>query len=309
MKSKCSRCFILTALFFTYGCIAPSPVKGSDDLNLNETEEVKVDHYNKVTEIYNEDEGGSTSTHTTHTLETRLSHLDFTNGQELQDLAALDASEAANLVTSKLTHSLNKRITKMFEQTKSAECRAKISTHFSYFLNSIGSESSPLPFAGNQHYFTRRTCSEPLLDFDNIPKNITFEDIMMREYRPPRDEAEYIDDPQHLNLLYGILMHGDANSTIRLIEALYEEGHLFVIHIDGKEDSDEAYDTLEEYARDKEDYVYIIPHAYRVRVNWGGFSMVQATLNILKFSFALLEDSAIQEPLEFHKFVHIAASR
>ena len=137
---------------------------------------------------------------------------------------------------------------------------------------------------------------------------MTFEDIMMREYRPPRDEAEYIDDPQNLNLLYGILMHGDAKSTIRLIEALHEEGHIFAIHIDGKEESNEAYDILEEYARDK-DYVYIIPHAYRVRVNWGGFSMVQATLNILKFSFGLFEDSTIQEPLEFHKFVHIAASR
>lgn len=288
-----SRFFILNALIFTYCCIR---VKGSDDSNGIE----QVDHHNNGTAIY--DEGS------TYSLETSLSRLDFTDGQELHDLAALDASQAANFVTTKLTLSLNKRIAEMFEKTTSTECRAKISTHVSYFIISIGSESSPLPFAGNQHYFTRRTCPEPLLDFDNIPKNITFENIMMREYRPPRDEAEYIDDPQNLNLLYGILMHKDAKSTIRLIEALYEKGHLFVIHIDGKEESNEAYETLEGYARDK-DYVYIIPHAYRIRVNWGGFSMVQATLNILKFSFALFEDSEIQEPLEFHKFVHIAASR
>ena len=51
---------------------------------------------------------------------------------------------------------------------------------------------------------------------------------------------------------------------------------MFVIHVDGKEESDEAYRKLLEYAIDK-DYVHILPEEYRVRVNWGGFSMVKAT--------------------------------
>ena len=204
---------------------------------------------------------------------TRRSKIDFT--PMLSDLSNLDAQEASNFVIDKLTLSLNERMKGMFEKATSAECRAKIATHFSYFINAIGSERTLLPFDDAQ-FNHEGSCPEPHLDIHNMPKNMTFEQVMRRKYQPPRDEAEYIHDAKNLKLLYAMLMHGDPDSTIRLIEILYEEGHTFVIHVDGKHDSDAAYDTLMDYSKDK-DYVHIVPDEHRVRVNWGGYSMVNAT--------------------------------
>ena len=116
----------------------------------------------------------------------------------------------------------------------------------------------------------------------------------------------YIDDPAELKLLYAILTHRNPAETIRLVEILYEPGHVFVIHVDGKEGSDNTYEALVTYSQDK-DYVHIIPHPYRCRVNWGGFSMVNATMQILKYSFGL-DPSLNGTPLDFHKFVHMSST-
>jgi hypothetical protein len=92
---------------------------------------------------------------------------------------------------------------------------------------------------------------------------------------------------------------------MRLIEVLYEEGHVFVVHVDGKESSDETYNALDEYAASR-DHVHILGNDRRVRVNWGGFTMVNATLQILQYAFAV--DDPTRQHLDFHKFVHLAAS-
>jgi hypothetical protein len=72
---------------------------------------------------------------------------------------------------------------------------------------------------------------------------------------------------------------------------------------DGKEASDATYNTLLNYSR-SHTHVHIIPT--RVRIAWGGFSMVNATLQILKYAFAL--SGEIEKPLDFHKVVHLASS-
>lgn len=64
--------------------------------------------------------------------------------------------------------------------------------------------------------------------------------------------------------------------------------------------------------------VHLIPDEYRVRVNWGGYSMVNATLQIMNYCLGRLDyDGGSNrgggyvkgKELEFHKFVHISASR
>jgi len=35
-------------------------------------------------------------------------------------------------------------------------------------------------------------------DFENLPEGLTIGDVMNKVYQPPRDEAEYIDDPSNL---------------------------------------------------------------------------------------------------------------
>jgi Core-2/I-Branching enzyme. len=245
-------------------------------------------------------------------VESRKAGIDFSN--MLDDLSNLDAEGAASWVMDKLTETIHDRMTKMFQKAQSAECRAKIARHFSYWLNAIGREDASFPFVESK--FQNR-CPEPVIDFNNLSQGTTFESIMYRTYQPPRDEAEYIEDKNDLKILYGILTHGDdARGTIRLIEALYEDDihTTFVVHVDRKPVNDKLYNSLVLYSQNKT-HVHILPREHSVRVNWGGYSMVNATMQILKYSFGLLlvDHGAVgirsyEKPLDFHKFVHLSAS-
>ena len=242
--------------------------------------------------------------HYSYEKESEISAIDFS--PMMDDLANLDAVEASSLVLDKLTESVHDRMTTIFEKATSAQCRAKIATHFGYWINAIGNEKTAFPFVGATF---ENECPEPYLDFNDLPEDVDFESLMHRTYQPPIStyEALYIKDPKDLKILYGILMHGPPDSTIRLIEALYEDGHTFVIHVDGKPENDDAYEKLLRYGLDRP-HIHVVPNDYRIRVNWGGYSMVNATMQLLKYSFALLYNSPIQTPLDFHKFVHLSAS-
>ena len=78
----------------------------------------------------------------------------------------------------------------------------------------------------------------------------------------------------------GILTHSDPDAVIRLVNSLHENGHSFIIHVDGKESSTQVQRKLLTFAATR-DYVHVLPDQFRARVNWGGFSMVNATLQIL----------------------------
>jgi hypothetical protein len=198
---------------------------------------------------------------------------DIVNLSDVESIIGMkSSSEASSLVTKKLMKTLEERITKLYTKAKTAHCRAIIANHFSNFIEAFANETS-FPFLESRY---ENTCPEPVYNFDKLPRGITVEDVMNRTYQPPRDMAEYINDPDDLQILYGILTHDHPASTIRLIEALYEKGHLFVIHVDGKDTSDDTYRTIMEYAKGRP-YIHIVPDQYRVRVNWGGFSMVNAT--------------------------------
>lgn len=223
-----------------------------------------------IVSIVNADENDKRNPSESKSIRLSSSHIDFS--PFLDDLSRLNSTKAAKLVTNHILSNLEERMSRIFEKATSAECRAKIGTHFGYFVNAIGKEYE-LPFA---NFKLQNTCPEEPYNIDNLPDNTTFTDVMNRVYQPPREEVKYIDKPENLKLLYGILTHASPGSTIRLIEALYENGHLFVIHVDGKEICENVYSTLVEYARTR-DHVYIVLNQYRVRVNWGGFSMVNAT--------------------------------
>lgn len=212
-----------------------------------------------------------------------------------------EPSLVAQQVLDSLGTSLQDRLAKLFVKARTPECRAKIATHLGYFLRSIGEEKD-MPFSTDR--FTSE-CPEPVYDWDNLPEGMHIGHIQNRTYQPPRDEADYIDNHINLKLLYAILTHDDPDATIRLIEALYDEGHVFVVHVDGKETSDATYARLKVYSSTRE-HVHLLDEHQRVRINWGGFSMVNATMQILRYAFAIDERSRL--PLEFHKFVHIAST-
>ena len=106
--------------------------------------------------------------------------------------------------------------------------------------------------------------------------------------RPPANSSNgvvYI-TADELVLCYGILTHEKPTATVQLIEALTplprenddkDKGPraIFLIHVDGKEASDDTYAYLREYAeRRRPRDVHVL--SQRVRVNWGGYTMVRS---------------------------------
>lgn len=249
---------------------------------------------------YDEDLGMSKHENLQRSLHIDLHDLDRPENSNL-DLTTSDPREAARQVMQRIGTSLEDRLTNIFAKAKTPECRAMIGEHFGYYINAIGKEEA-LPFADTKF---KNECPEPVLDWENLPDDVHIGLVQNRTYQPPREEAEYIANPDDLRLCYGILTHDDPDATIRLMEVLYEEGHVFVVHVDGKESSDDTYNTLVEYAASR-DHVHILGSNRRVRINWGGFSMVNATMQILEYAFAV--DDPKRPHLDFHKFVHLAAS-
>jgi hypothetical protein len=204
------------------------------------------------------------------------------------------ASDAAQLAMNSLGGNMRQRLESLFDKAHSSECRQKIVEHFGYFVNAIGLEQE-LPFVDIK--FTNE-CDEPVYDWNNLPKDMHIGNVQNRTYQPPRNESTYIENPQDLKLLFGILTHDNSIATIRLIEALYEPGHSFVVHVDAK--YSQTQEELLAYASTR-DHVHILRDPRRIRVNWGGFTMVNATLQLLQYA---IKDAAI----DFHKFVHMSSS-
>jgi hypothetical protein len=93
------------------------------------------------------------------------------------------------------------------------------------------------------------------------------------------------------------MAHDNAEATIRFIEAVDEPTTQFIVHIDGK--YEDTYLKVKEYANNR-DRVVVLDHPNRVRVNWGGFSMVNATIQMLNY----IEDNDIN----FTHFIHMAST-
>eukprot|EP00536_Pseudo-nitzschia_multiseries_P007627 jgi/Psemu1/296635/fgenesh1_pm.181_\ len=189
------------------------------------------------------------------------------------------------------------RFVELFEKTKTPECRELIAEHYGYFLKAIATET-PLPFASTK--FNSSCNDEQPWDFNNLPKGVHMGIVQNRTYQPPRNEINegslYI-SAEEVVLCYGILAHDSAEATIRIIESVDEPTTTFVVHIDGK--YEENYMKLKEYANQR-DRVFVLDHPHRVRVNWGGFSMVNATLQIL--------NHIDRHDIQFTHFVHMAST-
>ena len=299
-------CFVVIISFHTtcFIVIAHSIVNYENSTRIDDGDDGNLDHANNVT----------------HTSERTKRPLPINRVDELRNkvymnittnTAATDApsSIVAHDVAEQFGTVLEQRLLKLFNKTKTHECRMKIATHLSYHINAIALEES-LPFTDVK--FTNE-CNETIYDdWTKLPEGMNIGDIQNRTYQPNRNESIYIPNANRMKLLYVILSHDNPNATKRLIEALYEDGysHQFVVHVDGKYDSTQT--TLVNYAASRTD-VHIVPDPYRVRVNWGGFSMVNATLQAIRYAFALdtyhvIPGEKPRRALMFHKLIHLSSS-
>lgn len=90
--------------------------------------------------------------------------------------------------------------------------------------------------------------------------------------------------PTPINIAYFILVHRLPNQFKRLFKAVYQPGNCYLIHID-KKATDELKEEIRLFLKPFSD-VYILESE---NVVWGGYSMVQAELDGIKY---LLEVNA-----------------
>jgi hypothetical protein len=94
------------------------------------------------------------------------------------------------------------------------------------------------------------------------------------------------DSNYSFGILYIMLVHEDYDLVKRIIEALNEPQHVFIIHVDNKVQCQKLYDSLIDYKQQGNiSNIYILPREYRVSLNWGGFSIVNATLLGMQYAW------------------------
>ena len=136
-------------------------------------------------------------------------------------------SHAAHIVNNQLNIS---NCQSLFNGTKTNECRQIIAEAYGEYLGAIGGETS-LPF------------SQSLFESECPHKGD-------KKHSAKDSDGKKIDNPRDLKLLYLILTHKDPNHTIRLISALEDEGHVFVVHVDARESSNPTQAALIDYYKD-----------------------------------------------------------
>lgn len=90
--------------------------------------------------------------------------------------------------------------------------------------------------------------------------------------------------PENLSILYIILVHAYPDFVVRLINSLDEPQHTFVLHVDGKETH--IRKKLLQILKLREN-VYLVDEKDSVRVNWGGYSVVNATIQSMRYAWLL----------------------
>ncbi len=83
-----------------------------------------------------------------------------------------------------------------------------------------------------------------------------------------------------MKICYLILAHNNFRHLDRLIEALYRSDDCFYIHIDKKSD----VNYMPEYTN-----VHIIPQ--HIDIKWGGYSMIEASLALLRYGVSHFSDA------------------
>ena len=165
-------------------------------------------------------------------------------------------------VETALNEATRKRLDDLLKDTTTEKCREEVT---STFIDSYKRQISEdwLPFERTGYV------SDCPSQRDNAP-------------RAPRLRAEDI------RLAYLLVVHETPQQITRLIEAL-EEGtrHNFIIHVDDKPQSQATYNYLLKYASTRA-HVHVLETG-RQSVSWGGFNVVQATLNGLAYALDVLE--------------------
>lgn len=120
-------------------------------------------------------------------------------------------------------------------------------------------------------------------------------------------------DPDKLAILYIMLVHNHPEFAVRIINALDEPMHHFVIHVDANANEVQQYLQLTLANRTN---IHLLEQGREI-ISWGGFSIVNATLTAMKYAWHakltfdyLIDISGTTYPLKSNRFIRtsLAAS-
>ena len=164
------------------------------------------------------------------------------------------ATEALGVVTSELAPLIGSRLSSALEGTLTQQCRDEVTSAFLEHARAFVSET-PFPFQSTT--FTTQCKGGERRDIEPPP---AAEDV---------------------RIAYLLLVHEKPEQASRLIGALNEARHHFVVHVDGKAPARVAKRLRLESEGGN---VHVMPDALRRNISWGGFEMVQATLNGMRYA-------------------------
>jgi len=181
----------------------------------------------------------------------------FTAARNDTEVAAMVEAWAAPVEAS-LLGSARSRLAELLADTRTDECRTAVTEAFTDVYTRLLREDW-LPF---EQAPTRSDC-DPSQKTADAPRKAPVSADAMR-------------------LCYFLLVHESPQQVMRLVGAL-EEGdrHTFVVHVDAKASSDDTFAALQRFAASKP-HVHVMVNG-RTSVSWGGFNVVQATLNGLGY--------------------------
>ena len=110
----------------------------------------------------------------------------------------------------------------------------------------------------------------------------------MPNYPPPPPPNLNPIPVDKLSIMYLILVHDHEQFVERIISALDEPQHTFVIHVDLKAIKSYQYLLkISKISNNNNKNVFVVENKVSQRVNWGGYSVVNATIQGMKYAWAL----------------------
>mmetsp|Transcript_22951 Transcript_22951/g.36066 ORF Transcript_22951/g.36066 Transcript_22951/m.36066 type:complete len:728 (-) Transcript_22951:387-2570(-) len=192
-----------------------------------------------------------------------LEEEDQSSEQKLDELPleGLLAEEGVKSTISRMQEKFDERVHSLLQNVKTPECAEKVLQSFEEYHKSFTTESQ-IPFEMNQ--YKSECIPEDKEKYESDETKIPVEDIA---------------------IVFVLIVHENPNQVIRLINALQHPKHSYVIHVDKKPSSESTYQELLSFSKSNKN-VHVMKEN-RVSISWGGFSVVQATLNGMKHALAL----------------------
>jgi len=174
----------------------------------------------------------------------------------------------------------------------SDECKARIEFEYMKYMTMI-SEERPGPF---EDIFFHSQCERTWAETGPLmPVGMRSAPARPQVIPPPLPNNATKKHPDDIKILYVMLIHDHASLTKRLLRALDEPQHTFVVHVDLK--APHIYEQLQAFASHREGSILgiggkksmqgtlYIMDTNRQSVTWGGFSVVNATLSAMRFAW------------------------